>query len=69
MVRPDQSVRKELKILAGSITTQVYAKIGMIQVTVFLVTVAFICMTEVTIKQVGSCRRISKKLSEKDGNA
>jgi hypothetical protein len=69
MVRPDQSVRKELKILAGSITTQVYAKIGMIQVTVFLVTVAFIYMTEVIIKQVGSFRRISKKLSEKDGNA
>lgn len=63
-----QSLKKVLRILAVLIMIQVCAKIGMIQATAFSEIVVFICMTEVTIKQGGSLKKISRKESERDGN-
>lgn len=46
---------------------QVCAKIGMIQDTVFLETVAFICMIVLIIKMGGNWRKILKNHNDKDG--
>jgi len=56
-------------ILVVSTMFRIYAKIGMIQVIVLLVTVVFICTIDQMSKQDGSYRKISKKLNERDGNA
>lgn len=64
----EQITMVEPKAHADLTMTQVYAKIGMTQDIVYLEIAAFTYMTEVIIKQVGSWRRISKNLSEKDGS-
>lgn len=55
------------KIHVGLIMIQVCAKIGMIQDTVFLETVAFICMIVLIIKMGGNWRKILKNHNDKDG--
>lgn len=55
------------KILVDLIMIQVYAKIGMIQVIVYLVIAVFIYMIEVIIKMDGNYKKILKSLSVKDG--
>ena len=55
------------KIHVGLIMIQVCVKIGMIQDTVFLETVAFICMIVLIIKMGGNWRKILKNHNDKDG--
>lgn len=55
------------KIPVGSILIQVCVKIGMIQDTVSLETVAFICMIVLIIKMGGNSRKILKNQSDRDG--
>lgn len=57
------------KTHAGSITTQAYAKIGMIMAIVCSETVAYICTTEAITKLDGSWRKTSKSQRGKDGSA
>lgn len=55
------------KIHVGLIMIQVCVKIGMIQDTVFLETVVFICMIVLIIKMGGNWRKILKNHKDRDG--
>lgn len=62
-----QVKREGLKILVALTMTPVFVKIGMTRAIVFSVTAVFTFMTGATIRQVGSWRKILRKLRDRDG--